>query len=89
MPLDDGTRLADHFHPGRAVLLDRTGKALPAGPWDDLLTRVTAHSATGPAALLARPDGVVAWATDGESDPEGLTAALRTWLGPAPSHRPR
>ncbi|MFC4517549.1 FAD-dependent oxidoreductase [Streptomyces ehimensis] len=89
LPLDDGTRLADHFHPGRAVLLNRTGNTLPTSPWSDQLTLVTDHSATGPAALLARPDGVVAWATDGENDPEGLTAALRTWLGPGYIHRPR
>jgi hypothetical protein len=35
---------------------------------------------TGPAAVLVRPDGYVAWAGDGTD--AGLTEALSTWLGP-------
>jgi 3-(3-hydroxy-phenyl)propionate hydroxylase len=35
---------------------------------------------SGPAAVLIRPDGYVAWA--GDRVDAGLTDALATWLGP-------
>ncbi|MNI50129.1 hypothetical protein D3C73_1047740 [compost metagenome] len=35
----------------------------------------------GLSALLVRPDGIVAWASDG-ADAAGLAQALREWMGP-------
>jgi 3-(3-hydroxy-phenyl)propionate hydroxylase len=49
------------------------------GPWElPVLGPVTA-----PAAVLIRPDGYVAWVSDGSK--EGLADALTTWFGP-PAH---
>ena len=41
--------------------------------------------AGGPAAMLIRPDGYVAWAADtfGAADADDLRAALERWFGPA------
>lgn len=95
--LADGTRLADHLHDGKALLLD-LGAAGPglldrAEGFGDRVRTVTARctSYPGPAALLVRPDGFVAWATDRENagnaeDTAGLDAALGQWLG-APQPR--
>ncbi|MFF4623000.1 FAD-dependent monooxygenase [Nonomuraea jabiensis] len=85
LPLDDGTTLAGRFHDGRAVLLDASaGAATVAGAWGDRVTVVTARPAAYPGqpmAALVRPDGHVAWVALGETDGEGLRAALTTWLG--------
>ncbi|MGW1194733.1 FAD-dependent monooxygenase [Streptomyces sp. NPDC002536] len=84
--LADGTRLADHLHDGQALLLD-LGAAGPGladraeafgGRVRTVAARCTSHP--GLAALLVRPDGFVAWATDGE-DLHGLDTALTQWFG--------
>jgi 2-polyprenyl-6-methoxyphenol hydroxylase-like FAD-dependent oxidoreductase len=84
------TRVAELMHPAHGVLLDLTTDSAVAGPasdWPGQLTVITARCLTKPApaaALLIRPDGHVAWATDpGTPDPAaGLSQALRTWLSP-------
>ena len=85
----DGTRLAEHLHAARAVLVDPTKayQAAAAG-YGDRLTVLTLETAQqgregwqGAAAFLVRPDGFVAWAADSEADEEGLAQALRRWLG--------
>jgi hypothetical protein len=80
--LADGSRLADHTHDGRALLLDPSGtlRDLSARYRDRLRTVTTASlDNNAPAALFVRPDGYVAWA--GEPDRDELDQALRTWLG--------
>ncbi|WP_328604254.1 FAD-dependent oxidoreductase [Amycolatopsis sp. NBC_00345] len=80
--LADGSRLADHTHDGRALLLDPSGslRDLSARYRDRLRTVTTASlDDNAPAALFVRPDGYVAWA--GEPDQDALDQALRTWLG--------
>jgi len=89
LELSDGTRLAEHLHSGRALLLDLTGtaagdprlRAAAAG----YAGRLTVHSATAEAtaarAILVRPDGYVAWATDGSA--ADLPERLAVWLGEA------
>lgn len=81
------------LHRGRPVLLN-LGE--PGGfdiaPWADRVRLVDARYAgrwelpvlgtvTGPAAMLIRPDGYVAWV--GDAAQQGLFDALRTWFGDA------
>jgi hypothetical protein len=90
---DVGTRVAELMRAARPVLLDLdagAGAADAAADWAHQVSVVTARCLKGPApaaALLIRPDGYVAWATDaGTSDPAaGLDEALRTWVGPPDS----
>jgi 2-polyprenyl-6-methoxyphenol hydroxylase-like FAD-dependent oxidoreductase len=81
--LRDGSRLAGHGHDGSFLLLDRTADGTftsSAAPW-----RVTCvpDDPVTPTGVLVRPDGVVAWAFDGDTDADtavdGLGAALRRW----------
>jgi len=71
LDLPDGTRLYQHFHRGRPVLL---GSPSPAHRSAD---RVDTVAWDGPA-MLVRPDGHVAW-TEGAGS---LAAALDRWCGP-------
>ena len=50
-----------------------------AGPW----TLPDATTIRAPAALLIRPDGYVAWISDGAPDLAGLRETLTTWCGAA------
>ncbi|MEU3618406.1 FAD-dependent oxidoreductase [Streptomyces sp. NPDC006872] len=89
----DGTRLADHLHGGRALLLDLADdpklRARAEGHGDRVDVRTTVAAGHPElAALLVRPDGYVAWAatTDSAQDmgkgPEDtLEAALERWFG--------
>jgi 2-polyprenyl-6-methoxyphenol hydroxylase-like FAD-dependent oxidoreductase len=96
LPLADGTRLADHLHDGRGLLLDLAGdpelRTLAQG-WAGRVLLITAGGPEGPelSALLVRPDGYVAWAADEGGGLDGLQTALTTWFGPpgaalAPPH---
>jgi flavin-dependent dehydrogenase len=83
---EDGTRIGLLMQNGRAMLLDFTANpalgALAAGH-GDWLTHVTgrAKEARGLTALLIRPDGIVAWASDGDPDPADVEASAARWLG--------
>ncbi|MEU9040760.1 MULTISPECIES: FAD-dependent monooxygenase [unclassified Kitasatospora] len=82
-------RLAELARGGRPLLLDLTGGKLAlaarAAGWQDRVDFVAADCAEPPAgALLLRPDGYVAWASGvDETEPEGLTRALRGCFGDA------
>jgi 2-polyprenyl-6-methoxyphenol hydroxylase-like FAD-dependent oxidoreductase len=84
--LDDGTRLADHTHHGRALLVDLAGDdrllAL-AEPYAGRVEPFRCRSdGAGVSGILVRPDGFVAWASAGSvGDPAGLEAALTRWFG--------
>ncbi|MBB2745401.1 UNVERIFIED_ORG: 2-polyprenyl-6-methoxyphenol hydroxylase-like FAD-dependent oxidoreductase [Microbispora rosea subsp. rosea] len=84
---EDGSRLADHLHDGRGLLVRQSGSGLGGtaadGYGDRIATVTTAiNDPHAPGALLVRPDGVVAWAEDPDStDAEGLANALETWFG--------
>jgi 3-(3-hydroxy-phenyl)propionate hydroxylase len=74
--------------PGTADLTDE------AAGWADRIDIVTADwpsqvwdlpgvgTIPAPAALLIRPDGYVAWASDRDPDLAALHLALNTWCGP-------
>ncbi len=83
---DDGRRVAELLHGGRALLLDLADGAAAAVAcrWADRVDTVTAAMPEPPAAaMLIRPDGYIAWATD-DFDAGGrpaLEAALSRWFG--------
>ena len=83
--LDDGTRLADHAHAGRTLLVDFAGDERLSDLADSYAGRLELVRGTvggaGLTGLLMRPDGYVAWAAaDGSSDLAGVQAALTRWL---------
>ncbi|MGW3105191.1 FAD-dependent monooxygenase [Streptomyces sp. NPDC001100] len=86
LELADGTRLADHLHHGRALLLDLADDPklrARADGYEGVVDVLTASCPGRPelAGLLVRPDGFTAWAADtdgGEGDPAD---ALRLWFG--------
>jgi 2-polyprenyl-6-methoxyphenol hydroxylase-like FAD-dependent oxidoreductase len=84
--LADGTRLADHTHGGRALLVDLAGDdrlATLAQSYAGRLELVRGSSVGAEvSALMVRPDGFVAWASGGgATDSTGLEAALTRWFG--------
>jgi 2-polyprenyl-6-methoxyphenol hydroxylase-like FAD-dependent oxidoreductase len=87
--LADGrrARLAEFFHDGTFVLLDRSAGPLADAPADRVaVVPYRATTAAGlPAAVLVRPDGYIAWASD-EPDPAARAAAaraaIRRWCCP-------
>ncbi|MEV4502331.1 FAD-dependent oxidoreductase [Streptomyces klenkii] len=89
LELAGGSRLADHLHDGRALLLDLADtpavRAAAEG-YGDRVTVVTAAAPARPelAGLLVRPDGFTAWAADGAALPAAtgaLGGALARWFG--------
>jgi 2-polyprenyl-6-methoxyphenol hydroxylase-like FAD-dependent oxidoreductase len=84
---DDGSRVADLLHEARPLLVDLSDGAAgsAADAWAGRIDTVRAELAEGPAALLIRPDGYVAWAADtfGADDADRLRGALTRWFGAA------
>jgi 2-polyprenyl-6-methoxyphenol hydroxylase-like FAD-dependent oxidoreductase len=83
--LEDGTRAGALLRNGHGLLLDFSGQAsLQAldGLWGDQVKYVAsdAKDRLGLRALLARPDGFVAWATDTVPIPEEVTRAAARWF---------
>ena len=83
--LEDGTRLGALLRGGNALLLD-FGR-LPSlealdGLWGDRVRYVgsDAKERLGLSALLVRPDGFVAWATDAAPRAEDVTRAAARWF---------
>ena len=85
---DDGSRLALHLRDGVGVLVDfgdvPSLREL-AARWGDRLRIVAggAKDTLGLAALLVRPDGIVAWASDAAPAPADVEAAIARWFGDA------
>jgi 2-polyprenyl-6-methoxyphenol hydroxylase-like FAD-dependent oxidoreductase len=83
--LEDGTKLGTLLREGNGVLLDFGGQAsLQAldGFWGDHVRYVAsdAKDRLGLRALLVRPDGFVAWASDTTPSPEEVTRAAARWF---------
>ena len=72
--LVDGTRVGERLRAGRALLLDFDG--VMAGAWPVEHVAVTARERLGLSAVLVRPDGFVAWASDGAPDVEAARRAV-------------
>jgi 2-polyprenyl-6-methoxyphenol hydroxylase-like FAD-dependent oxidoreductase len=92
LELADGSRLGDHLHTGRGLLLDLADDPKLRARADGYEGVVDVLTTTCPgrpelAGLLVRPDGVTAWAgdatdADGAEDPgDALVEALGRWLG--------
>lgn len=84
--LEDGSRLGDLLHDGRGLLIDFSSSASLAavctGLQDGLhYVRARARDEKGLTALLVRPDGFVAWATDGKPDRTVVEHAVQRWFG--------
>jgi 2-polyprenyl-6-methoxyphenol hydroxylase-like FAD-dependent oxidoreductase len=86
--LPDGTRLGALLRGGTGLLLD-FGRQAPLrgldGHWGDRVRFIgcQVENGLGLSAVLVRPDGFVAWATDAPAQPEGVTRAAARWF---PSH---
>ena len=89
--LEDGTRLGTLLRDGNGLLLDFGRQAsLQAldGLWGDHVRYVAsdAKDRLGLSALLVRPDGFVAWASDTTPSPEEVTRAAARWFASREHH---
>ncbi|RYZ07857.1 MAG: FAD-dependent oxidoreductase [Myxococcales bacterium] len=83
--LDDGRRLGSLLREGTGVLLDFAGRGKLAaldGHWGDRVQYIAqdAKDRLGLCALLVRPDGFVAWASDTAPELETVTQAAARWF---------
>jgi 2-polyprenyl-6-methoxyphenol hydroxylase-like FAD-dependent oxidoreductase len=83
--LRDGTRLGTLLREARGLLLDFGGRAslqALAGLWGDRVRYVgdDAKDPLGLCAVLVRPDGVVAWASDAPPNEQEVTRAAARWF---------
>ncbi|HVI57133.1 MAG TPA: FAD-dependent monooxygenase [Luteibacter sp.] len=84
--LADGTRLGEHLRTGKGVLLDFDASAPLASlarRWEDRIVYVSGDAKRWPGAraLLVRPDGIVAWATDSDAVAEDVARQVGRWFG--------
>jgi len=84
--LSDGTTIGERLREARGLLLDFDARAsLQAlvGRWSDRIDYFPgdAKDGLGLSAVLVRPDGFVAWASDGAVDDEEVAQAARRWFG--------
>lgn len=86
--LADGTRIGAHLRDGKGLLLDFDGlperRAL-ADRWNDRIVYIASatRDRLGLSAVLVRPDGFVAWASEGAPDMADAVKALSRWFGSA------
>ncbi len=84
--LEGGTRLGEHLHNGKGLLLDLTrGKKLQdlGQPWNDRLNYVSAEvkDSNGLTSILVRPDGFIAWVAESEPDLSAAERSIERWFG--------
>jgi len=84
----DGTNIGTLFRDGRSLLLDfdaRAGLQALARCWSGRINYVSGDvkDRLGLSAVLARPDGFVAWASEAMPDEEDMTRAASRWFGTA------
>jgi len=83
---DDHTRLGECLHNGKGLLLDLTdgGELHGLGQdWKARLNYVSAQAKDAEClkAVLVRPDGFVAWATESEPDSIEAEESIKSWFG--------
>jgi hypothetical protein len=82
---EEGTKIGDLMHDGRGVLLDfemsNSFKAV-ASEYGERINYISgrAKEQLGLRALLIRPDGIVAWASDGRPDEQSIRQAMASWF---------
>jgi len=84
--LSDGATIGERLRSGKGILLDFDARAslrALAGRWSDRIVYVPSEprDRLGLSAVLVRPDGFVAWASDGASDVDRLAHAATRWFG--------
>ncbi|WP_262029582.1 FAD-dependent monooxygenase [Microvirga sp. Mcv34] len=84
--LVDGTKLGEHLRTGRGLLLDfdsDTPLQVLGSRWSNRIAYVssTVTDGLGLRAMLVRPDGFVAWASETAPDAEGVAEAALRWFG--------
>jgi len=82
---EDGNRIGGLMHDGRGLLLDFDGNTplkTVAEEYGNRLTCVSgrAKEQFGLSAVLIRPDGIIAWASDNEPDYAELRKAANLWF---------
>jgi 2-polyprenyl-6-methoxyphenol hydroxylase-like FAD-dependent oxidoreductase len=87
--LDDGTRVGDRLRDGKGLLLDfdrQASRRALDGLWGDRVRYVAsdARDRLGLCALLVRPDGFVAWASDAPPHLDDVTRAAARWFRQGP-----
>ena len=86
--LEHGTRLAEFLHDDKGLLLDFSESeqlCTFAQRWKERLKYVStgAKDSKGLTAILVRPDGFVAWATESEPDASAAETSIEHWFGDA------
>jgi 2-polyprenyl-6-methoxyphenol hydroxylase-like FAD-dependent oxidoreductase len=86
LEFEDGRKLGEHGRDGSALLFDFVDDARIStlgerwrGRLNIITTRLKENSDL--TALFVRPDGFVAWATNGQPDLDCAASVLSTWLG--------
>jgi 2-polyprenyl-6-methoxyphenol hydroxylase-like FAD-dependent oxidoreductase len=82
---EDGTRSGELLHDGQGMLLDFEGNAslkTLASKYGDRIKYISrrAKEQLGLSALLIRPDGIIAWASDSDPDCSELQKAAARWF---------
>lgn len=91
--LVDGQRVGELLRQGKALLLDfATGSPLAAlaRRWGERVSYISTNveNRLGLSAMLVRPDGIVAWASDTVPDAEQAARAASQWFGESTSAIP-
>ena len=81
-----GQSAGERLNDGKALLLDFTSGAplrAVADRWQERMSFAAGEPEhrLGLSAVFVRPDGVVAWASDGAGDYDGLIEAVSRWIG--------
>ncbi|TGX49668.1 FAD-dependent oxidoreductase [Sphingomonas gei] len=84
--LADGKRVNEHLRRARGLLLDFdacASRQMLIAHWGDRIAYAANHTENrlGLSAVLVRPDGIVAWASDSPIDDEKLAQATMRWFG--------
>ena len=89
---EDGARMGELMHDGQGILLDFDGNAslkTLASEYGDRIKYVSsrAKEQLGLSAVLIRPDGTIAWASDNDPDCSELEQAAARWFVCSPGTR--